>query len=408
MIMRCAIFVALLLASFALALPAVAQPGGVPGQAAFGAEMEAPPVPVARFDVSLTYAVEPSARMGQENVVGVIAYLASDPELRKRPDFNPPPIYASFTPHGNTLTATIAPDVFIAVGHAVEKPDGLDVQLVASEPGRRELLAAAATRVAEGLVPSKLPKEQRAKRVAELDEQLANVKDKIDLLRSISTNTAELGREILKDRIKAAELERQRLEMDLVAQRIRSDAIARQIERIREGIEKRLQDDDVLKQLREVIAMREEERGLARQLAKDGTAPQASVREAEEKILHARIRVTEREEAIRQTTSASLLERLNDELATNMINRAEMEARLELIRTQQPGIDVKQLDEAKLTRLTEEYRALFRDPGTLPPLYFQLEKQVLELRREKLALLVSGVKVSEAPAPTTAPQKPAP
>ena len=72
-----------------------------------------------------------------------------------------------------------------------------------------------------------------------------------------------------------------------------------------------------------------------------------------------------------------------------------MEVRLEWIRRQQPSIDVKDLDEEKLNRLTDEYRALFRNPGTLPPLYFQLEKQQAELRVQKLALLVSEVKAGE-------------
>ena len=74
--------------------------------------------------------------------------------------------------------------------------------------------------------------------------------------------------------------------------------------------------------------------------------------------------------------------------------------RLQLIRRQQPSIDVKDLDEEKLNRLTDEYRALFRNPGTLPPLYFQLEKQGLELRAEKLVLIVSEVKVTDASATT--------
>ena len=69
--------------------------------------------------------------------------------------------------------------------------------------------------------------------------------------------------------------------------------------------------------------------------------------------------------------------------------------RLEWIRRQQPSIDVKDLDEEKLNRLTDEYRALFRNPGTLPPLYYQLDKQQAELRVQKLALLISEVKAGE-------------
>jgi hypothetical protein len=232
------------------------------------------------------------------------------------------------------------------------------------------------------------------------------VKDKMELLSSVTRSTAHLGPEILADRIKSAELERQRLEMEVVAQQQRSEAIARQVQRAQKEVDERLEGDAVLHQLREIVKLREEEVKRTADVMKNGLAPTSEGSAVQEKLIGARIRVAEREDALRNSAATSRLERLNDELATIMINRAEMEVRLAMLREQQPTIDVSQIDDARLTRLTEQYRALFRNAGTLPPLYFELKKQQNALRRDKLALLVSDVKVSEAPGAN--PEKPIP
>jgi len=370
-------------------IPGTVSPEGIPG--GFVAPQ---PMPTARLDLSLTYADPAMPPTGNEELLSVIAYLASDPEMRKRPDYQVPSV-TLFGGEGAGLFAPISADLSIIVGNIKARPGGAEVRLVLQAVDKQELLHAAAKRVIEGLAPSKLPKDERDKRVREIDEKIANIEDKKQLLGTVAANTAKLGPEILKDRIKAAELERQRLEMDLAAQRVRSDAIAKEIDRIRAQAEEKLQSDAVLKQLREVVKLREEQRARMKQLFDTGSASQAAMAEADEHIMNANIRVTEREEAIRVSTNSSLLERLNTELASNMINRAEMEVRLEWIRRQQPSIDVKDLDEEKLNRLTDEYRALFRNPGTLPPLYYQLDKQQAELRVQKLALLVSEVKAGE-------------
>ena len=163
----------------------------------------------------------------------------------------------------------------------------------------------------------------------------------------------------------------------------------------------------MLNQLREIVAIREEEAKRSDDLVKNGLMPTAEAAAVREKVIAARIRVAEREEALRNSAATTRLERLNDELATIMINQAEMEVRLALLRDQ-PSLDVKQIDEDKLTRLTEQYRALFRSPGVLPPLYFQLERRQMELRQEKLALIVSDIRVTEATDANPDPLKPRP
>jgi hypothetical protein len=380
---------------------AQAQPGATP-VGPEGAVLGGPiaqPVPTARMKLSLTYA-DPNVRMaGNNEYISAIAYLASDPGMRKRADFAVPTITTlggGFSDiEGVGAFAPIGSDVSIFVKDAEGQRSGIEVELTLQAPDKKGLLQAAAKRVVEGLAPSKLPKEERDQRQRDIEEKIANIEDKKQLLGTVAANTAKLGPEILKDRIKAAELERQRLEMDLAAQRVRSEAIAKEIDRIRAQAEEKLQSDAVLKQLREVVKLREEQRERVKRLIDAATAPQASLAEAEEQVMNANLRVTEREETVRQSTNSSLLERLNAELASNMINRAEMEVRLEWIRRQQPSIDVKDLDEEKLNRLTDEYRALFRNPGTLPPLYYQLDKQQTELRVQKLALLISDVRAGE-------------
>ena len=387
-------------ASFSPAQPAA-------GQAAEG-EPTTPAPPNPAFIVSITFA-DNALRMPADEVVETLAYAASDPELRKGPDFQIPPVAPLEEPFGPTGMATIAQvsrDIPVFVGNATERPNGFDVRMATNRPAHKRELEAAARRAAESLAPRKLPKEQLAQRVTEIDQRIADLRDKKELLHSVTVGMAKLGPEILTDRIKAAELERQRLEMELVAQRHRSQAIARQVERAQKEVEMRLADDIVLNQLREIVRIREDEAKRSEDLVKNALMAASEAAAVREKVIAARIRLAEREEALRNNAATARLERLNDELATIMINQAEMEVRLALLRDQ-PSLDVKQIDEEKLNRLAEQYRSLFRNPGVLPPLYFELEKRQMELRREKLALIISDVKVMEGPAEPAATSVPA-
>jgi hypothetical protein len=377
-------------ASFSPAQPAPGAPpereGGAPAASANPA-----------FVVSITFA-DNALRVAADEVVETLAYAASDPELRKRPDFQIPPaahLEEPFGPAGKGTIAQLSNDVPAFVGNATERANGFDVRMTTNRPAHKAELEAAARRAAESLAPKKLPKEQLAQRVIEIDQQIANLRDKKELLHSVTVGMAKLGPEILTDRIKSAELERQRLEMEVVAQKHRSEAIARQVERALKEVEMRMADDTVLNQLREIVKIREDEAKRSDDLVKNALMSTGEAAAVREKVIAARIRVAEREEALRNSAATTRLERLNDELATIMINQAEMEVRLALLRDQ-PSLDVKQIDEDKLTRLTEQYRALFRSPGVLPPLYFELEKRQMELRRERLSLIVADVKLAEA------------
>ena len=387
-------------ASFSPAQPAPGQP--MEG----GATTPAPRNPA--FIVSITFA-DNAMRVPADEVLQTLAYAASDPEQRKRPNFQIPPVAQLDEPFGPDGVGTIAPvsnDFPVFVRNATERANGFDIRMTTNLPAHKAELEAAARRASESLAPKKLPKEQLVQRVTEIDGQIASLRDKKELLHSVTVGMAKLGPEILTDRIKASELERQRLEMELVAQRHRSQAIARQVERAQKEVEMRLADDTVLNQLREIVKIREDEVKRSEDLVKNALMASAEAAAVREKVIAARIRVAEREEALRNSAATTRLERLNDELATIMINQAEMEVRLALLRDQ-PSLDVNQIDEDKLTRLTEHYRALFRNPGVLPPLYFDLERRQMELRREKLALIVSDVKVAEAPGGPAASSVPA-
>jgi hypothetical protein len=354
--------------------------------------------PAVHYVISITF-VDPAKGMTGPDIVNVLSYLATEP-ARRAQFTSRAPLMEQFMGFGEGTSVQVTPEFSVFIGIPIDTPSGTDVQLMASDASKRDAVAALGKRIVEELSSQKVPREQRDKRVREIDEQLANLKDKMELLHSISLNTAQLGPEILKDRIKSAELERQRLEMDLVAQHKRSGAITDQIQRIKKEADMRIDTDPVLKQLREVVPLREEEVKRVQKMFESGQASQSEASAVRDTVLQANIRVAEREEALRQSTQAGLLERLNEELATIMIDQAEKQVRLELLRSQQPSIDVKDISEDKLDRLTDQYRALFRNPGTLPPLYFELEKRTFPLRVEKLALLVRSAKVTDAPATT--------
>jgi hypothetical protein len=275
----------------------------------------------------------------------------------------------------------------------------LRLMIIQPHPQGKQLLDAAAKRVVTAFVEQPpLANDARDKRMKEVLEQMAAVEDNMNLLEAIAKNNRTIGPEILKERMKTAELEKQRLEMDLTALRVRRNAIARQLEEGTKDVNEALAGDEVLQQLREIIPLREKEVERVQKMIDQGSASKEELTGFREKIVEARIRVAEREAALRQGNNrAGLLERLNDELATTMINQAEMEVRLALLREQQPSIDVKQIDEEKLTRLSDQYRGLFRESGALPPLYHQMDKRLDGLKQQRLALLVDDVKVTDAP-----------
>jgi hypothetical protein len=280
----------------------------------------------------------------------------------------------------------------------------LRLMIIQPHPKGKQLLESAARRVVTALVEQPpLTNDERDKRMKAVLEQMVAVEDKMNLLEAIAKNNRAIGPEILKERIKNAELEKQRLEMDRAALRVRRDAIARQLEQSTKDVNEALARDEVLQRLREIIPLREKEVARVETMIDQGAASKEELAGFQEKVVEARLRVAEREQALRQGNKAGLLERLNDELATTMINQAEMEVRLALLHEQQPSIDVKQIDEEKLTRLSDQYRGLFRESGALPPLYHQMDKRLDGLKRQRLALLVDDVRVTDAP-PVTRPE----
>jgi len=284
--------------------------------------------------------------------------------------------------------------------------DKLTLRLMIIQPHAKgkQLLEAAARRVVTAFVEQPpLTNDERDKSMKAVLEQMADVEEKMNLLEAIAKNNRTIGPEILKERIKNAELEKQRLEMDLTALRVRRDAITRQLEQGTKDVNEALAGDEVLQRLREIIPLREKEVERVQRMVDQSLASKEELTGFREKVVEARIRVAEREQALRQGNKAGLLERLNDELATTMINQAEMEVRLALLREQQPSIDVKQIDDEKLTRLSDQYRGLFREASALPPLYHQMHKRLDGLKRQRLALLVDDVKVTDAP-PVTRPE----
>jgi len=264
----------------------------------------------------------------------------------------------------------------------------------------KELIDAAAKRVVAALVEQPpLPAEELAKRMKDVEAQIDVIEDKMNLIRALAANHKSIGPEILKERVKSAELEKQRLEMELTAQQARRNAIAEQIGRVEKAANELKAQDQVLEQLRRVESLRKEQWERTAQLHKSGQASANDVAQAEEQWMAARINIAEREEGVRQKAAVGLLDRLNAELAAVMINEAEMEVRLDMVRRQQPLLDLRSLDDKKLTRLADQYGSLFRDPGALPPLIDELEKKKDELRRARLALQVTDVKLIGAPPP---------
>jgi hypothetical protein len=239
-----------------------------------------------------------------------------------------------------------------------------------------------------------LSPEQRQQKLAEVNEQLAQAEADLSELAIVMSAQQTAARELPTERLKAAELERQRLGMEIAAKKARIDAMQRQMETLRRSVNEKVAEDPILKQLEKVVALRRAELEHKQALQSKGVLGKTDVSSAEVELAQAEVRVAERKQAIMQAEDGQSLSRMSGEMAAAMVDLAEMEGKLAYLQRQ--WVDLEKLDLEGLHRLTRE-RTQRRVEASVP-LAPQLRQKLNELQVEKLKLMVSGVRPVEVPA----------
>jgi len=249
---------------------------------------------------------------------------------------------------------------------------------------RAELEKRLRAALAEG---ASLTAEQVQQKAAEVDKRIQQLWGQEMVLAGLQDAREKLWPGILVELRRTAELEKQRLMMELVAKRFRADLIRKQIAEIEKEAEVKVERDPVMKLLRKAGELRQEELERVRQMFRAGAAGTSDVAKAEESVNAAEVQMLQRMETIRQGAKGDLLSRLSGELASLTIDLGEREVRLRLVGLTSPPVTAKGIGEADLARLAEEYRPWYDDGGGLAGQLDELGQQQRGVYLEKLKLM---------------------
>ncbi len=127
--------------------------------------------------------------------------------------------------------------------------------------------------------------------------------------------------------------EKQNLEMELARLQGRMPAVEKQIIRIKEEIDEKVQADQVSEELRKILDMQVKRLEGFKKLVDDGDI-NGGVADAEEKLARARIELARRREQVGLSAGTDQLAKYSNELATLTIDQAEKKAMLDVVKNQ--------------------------------------------------------------------------
>ena len=124
------------------------------------------------------------------------------------------------------------------------------------------------------------------------------------------------------------------LDQDLYGKRARLDAIQKQIALLRDSGQTQVKEDPIVKELERIVQLREEQFKQTQAAVSQKVATDGDVREAELKVLEAKVQLAQRREAVVNASVGELLPRLNNEQAMISVDIAEIDAKKRYIQDQ--------------------------------------------------------------------------
>jgi len=173
----------------------------------------------------------------------------------------------------------------------------------------------------------KLADEEAARAEAELGRMQQELRD--------ISGSRILDRDKILGEIEDIRNDIQRIEMEQDSDKVMGDAITRQIAEIKTKIQKDIEDDAVTKELKELLALQQQNFQQVEKLYKTGSASLIDdVADAREKLTRARIELAQRSEQLSKSSGGNRIESLNSQLANYSIKEIQNRARLSNLKQQ--------------------------------------------------------------------------
>jgi chromosome segregation ATPase len=126
----------------------------------------------------------------------------------------------------------------------------------------------------------------------------------------------------------------QGLEVEMASMDARRQAIAREIERIRQEAEAKLANDPVTRQLQDIVQANGEYLGRIKNEVEAGRALTSALAEANEKLTRAKIDLAKRQEELAREVGGGQLEKFTGEMVRMTVDNAEKQAQMGVLRRQ--------------------------------------------------------------------------
>lgn len=249
----------------------------------------------------------------------------------------------------------------------------------------RKLLAALCSELRAAL-------EQVGEHVAgELQGRLEATREQLEQLNAEMQRLREQGRAMLESAGRAsldpeaiaAELDELQsrardLEAELLASKAREEAITRQIEQIREQMESAVNDDELLRELVEIVAFREQQATEWAKYLEQGKIGEVEMGNMLEKLAETRARLAERREALRRERGGELIHALSERLMDNALRNAELVAGLSQVKAL-----LDEMREKDVLTLAQHYQVeVARRLEYLQDMAFQAQRDIAELEAQ--------------------------
>lgn len=133
----------------------------------------------------------------------------------------------------------------------------------------------------------------------------------------------------------------QQLEMDFAITEARRRAIEEQIARVRDEANRKMEEDAIIREMKDLLEMSEQNLHTLAKQADAGRLPQTDLAKARESVTRAKIELARRREELATSAGGNQLNQFNDELSQMAIDTAAKRAELEFLHRQLAEAEVE-------------------------------------------------------------------
>lgn len=243
--------------------------------------------------------------------------------------------------------------------------------------------------------------------VAETKTRVANAEGQASQLRATLRDLAgraDISSNTITGTLGKLEEERQKLELDTLGKTARREALEKEIAEQSDRAEKKALDDPIAAELAKAVAVREDKVKFVTQQVEKGVATMAEQRDAVAAAAEARAKLLERKREAMAEAGGGMLDAMNKELLVLAIDLKELNARLDFVKKQLPGLRdaMDQLD--ALQRAEGELQSARNESEETAHKLRELSRE-LDAGRPVTVDITNSVDLAKLPPPpTTEPQ----